>query len=743
MRPPKLAGEPDQPGNGGDRRHRERLGSDQPAYRGSDQPVGPAGDPRHVYACFDDAPLLLFECAGPDRVLVAMNRQARIVTGDRPDIIGRPVAEIFPEMAGQQLLEPLAEVYASGTPVTVPESRLLLHERGDGHLVERFFSYTFAPVRRRDGSMRGVLVTGTEVTDQVQARKAAEAQAAAAEERYQAAHEVVLNLQRHLLPDGVPVLPRARLAAHYAVANAELAAGGDWFDAVPLPRGRVGLVVGDVVGHGPEAAAAMAQLRAVAREALLTGASPAAALARLDSFAARTPGTRAATAGLAVLDPATGALCYAGAGHPTPLLLGPGGRVTFLAADPPAAAGFGDVPPHAPAGHPARTAAPVHGSPAGGPLGEGCVPFPAATTTLAPDELVLLYTDGLVERPGRALGDGLRELATVAGAALGHTSPTLPQSPADRVAHLVVERMARTGYLDDVTVLAAHRLPEPAAGLEMDIPVRIDALVEVRTAVADWLTGLGAGSRDVHAVQLAVWEAATNAIVHAQPRRRQATVTVTVDLDAAGAVRAAVTDRGYWTARRGRDRAPGDGAGAREGRVSVDHPSYVDPATRGGRGLALIRAMSDEMEIDRTDNGTTVRFRRTLTHPAVIGSPTGTARLTGLPALGFRVTAAGDDPPLLTVTGPVDAMTVPELESRMLAAGRGGTRPVVVDLSAVTMLASAGVRLLHELAAATDGSKVGFRLIAPADCPTRDVLRITGLDDLVEEPAVGGAGTRR
>jgi serine phosphatase RsbU (regulator of sigma subunit) len=76
-------------------------------------------------------------------------------------------------------------------------------------------------------------------------------------------HAIVAELQEALLPTALPVLPRARIAARYLVAGHEQAAGGDWFDAIPLADGSVALVVGDVVGHGVAASAAMGQLRAV------------------------------------------------------------------------------------------------------------------------------------------------------------------------------------------------------------------------------------------------------------------------------------------------------------------------------------------------------------------------------------------------------------------------------------------------------------------------------------------------
>ena len=193
----------------------------------------------------------------------------------------------------------------------------------------------------------------------------------------------VAEMQEALLPTALPVLPRATIAARYLVAGHEQAAGGDWFDAIPLADGSVALVVGDVVGHGVAASAAMGQLRAVLAELLAAEADLGRVLERTDAFAARMSALRAATLALAVLDPVGGTLRYTTCGHPPPLVIGTDGAARYLA-------GTGT-----------------------GPLGTGSPPVLAASA-LAPGELVLLYSDGLIERPGQTLADGMAELAVAA-----------------------------------------------------------------------------------------------------------------------------------------------------------------------------------------------------------------------------------------------------------------------------------------------------------------------------------------
>ncbi|MGH3162122.1 MAG: PP2C family protein-serine/threonine phosphatase, partial [Streptosporangiaceae bacterium] len=202
---------------------------------------------------------------------------------------------------------------------------------------------------------------------------------------------IVAELQEALLPTALPVLPRVRIAARYLVAGQEQAAGGDWFDAIPLDGGAVALVVGDVVGHGVAASAAMGQLRAVLAELLAAEDDLGQVLRRTDAFAARMPSLRAATLALMVLDPASGTMRYTTCGHPPPLVIGLDGRARYLE------------------------------GPGTGPLGTGSPPV-LASGALAPGELVLLYSDGLVEQPDRTIAEGMAELAVVAAGAAANRS---------------------------------------------------------------------------------------------------------------------------------------------------------------------------------------------------------------------------------------------------------------------------------------------------------------------------------
>ena len=304
---------------------------------------------------------------------------------------------------------------------------------------------------------------------------------------------IVAELQEALLPTALPVLPRARIAARYLVAGQEQAAGGDWFDAIPLNGGGVALVVGDVVGHGVAASAAMGQLRAVLAELLAAEDDLGHVLRRTDAFAARMPSLRAATLALAVLDPAAGTLRYTTCGHPPPLVIGVDGTARYLE-------GTGT-----------------------GPLGTGSPPV-LASSTLAPGELVLLYSDGLVERPDRTIAEGMAELAVVAADAAANRSPgpgrtsTADPTAAERVCQLTVELLTRTGHADDITALAAQWLADPVPALHLSLPSERTSLTTARDAFADWLSRLDATADDWEALHLAMVEVFTNAIEHAYPR---------------------------------------------------------------------------------------------------------------------------------------------------------------------------------------------------------------------------------
>lgn len=219
------------------------------------------------------------------------------------------------------------------------------------------------------------------------------AQAAQAFERAaltDARWRVAQILQRRLLPAALPDVARLAVAVHYEQAGRHTQAGGDWYDVIALDDDQVAIVVGDVVGSGPAAAAVIGQLRSALGFLLRIGHLPATALSWLSRYARDVPGAVGSTAVCTVLHTGTGELRWAAAGHPPPLLQ-PGGRrpgaVQFLEDGHGIVLGIHDDPPYI-----------------------------EATTVLAAGSSVLIYTDGVVERRGEVIDDGLDRLAATAAA---------------------------------------------------------------------------------------------------------------------------------------------------------------------------------------------------------------------------------------------------------------------------------------------------------------------------------------
>lgn len=206
----------------------------------------------------------------------------------------------------------------------------------------------------------------------------------------------------------------------YRPADHRLAVGGDWYDVVALRDGRFGLVVGDCVGHGLEAAAVMGQLRSAARALLLQDLGPAATLDGLDRFALTLPGAECASVVCAIVDDASCTITYSVAGHPPPLVLGEDGG---------------------------RWLDEGHGS----LLGLGLGPRPEASAPFEAGETLLLYTDGLVERRGEALSVGLARLLRAAGEADGALVTTALGD------HLITTLLAH-GAGDDVALVVYRSL---------------------------------------------------------------------------------------------------------------------------------------------------------------------------------------------------------------------------------------------------------------------------------------------
>jgi PAS domain S-box-containing protein len=357
------------------------------------------------------------------------------------------------------------------------------------------------------------------------------------------------TLQRSLLPAEPPDLARLAIAQRYLPGAEGAQAGGDWYDVLVLDDDRVAIAVGDVVGQGAAAAAVMGQLRSALSAHLLDGDAPAVALSKLDRFSHRVAGSRASTAACLLLDTRSGHMRWARAGHLPPLHLCPDGAHYLDGAT-------------------------------GCVLGiPGAPPFTEADAVLEPGSTVLLYTDGLVERRGEVIDDGLDRLAAAA-AAHPHADPdTL-------IAALFDATLDDSEIPDDIAVIAVRLRPPP---MLRTMPARAQEARALRPEIVSWAAAGALPDEIVVDLQLAVGEAVTNAVDHAYPGTAPGPVAVSISHLASGDVQVEVTDRGRW-------RPPPEDAGLR------------------GHGLPVIRALAQDVELDPSDTGTRIRFRIPL-HP--------------------------------------------------------------------------------------------------------------------------------
>jgi hypothetical protein len=283
-------------------------------------------------------------------------------------------------------------------------------------------------------------------------------------------------LQRSLQPALPSHLPGVELAYRYHPGSHTTQVGGDWIDALPLPGHKLGLVVGDVAGHGLHAAIAIGQLRTAVRTLAILGLPPGQLLAHLGDVVQRLGLTQLATCLYCVYDPIARRAAFASAGHLPPLLVGPDGKGEFL-----------DVP-------------------VGAPLGAGRVSFGTLEVPVDDGRLLVLYTDGLVESRDRDIEDGLAVLSDEL--AQGH--PSL-QDACDAV----LRRQHAEGHHDDIALLMARLsgFPRDRVANWLFAP-RPEAVRRARSVVRDTLTTWGLGHL-LDVTPLLAGELLTNAVRHA------------------------------------------------------------------------------------------------------------------------------------------------------------------------------------------------------------------------------------
>jgi PAS domain S-box-containing protein len=366
------------------------------------------------------------------------------------------------------------------------------------------------------------------------ARANADAEAAARE------HSIADQLQRSLLPERAFDLEHLDVATYYRAGVEGTQVGGDWYDVIELGGGRTALVVGDVMGRGVQAAAVMGQLRSAVRAYARLDLPPADLLECLDGIVRDLGEDQIVTCLYAVFDPGDLTLRFANAGHLPPLVVDPATGVNLL--------GGAEEPP----------------------LGAGRHNLHQHEVRLEPGTTVVLYTDGLVERRGEDLDDGLESLRRLSASLDG---------PVRDVPETLVRGRLPEGLDDDVAVLVARvDVPEAAHRLRRVYESGDVAVGDARHRVAEHLRSVGLGEDVVDDAVLVTSELITNALLHAAPPLE---LRVTGDEQE---VRIEVHDRTSYVPRKQRPTA------------DDEH----------GRGLQIVAALADRWGTRPTDSGKAV-----------------------------------------------------------------------------------------------------------------------------------------
>ncbi|MEU6208867.1 ATP-binding SpoIIE family protein phosphatase [Streptomyces sp. NPDC047023] len=368
-------------------------------------------------------PALVALVHGPEHRVAYVNDAYTAGFGTRTP--GGPAHEALPELGELGLLPLLDQVQRSGKPRTAKNRTA---PGGTSSYTVTCTPVAFPEPATADGTAEpaapapdaphnGILIHLADVTDHAEA-----VERLRASERRQ--REAAVTLQRSLLPQELEQPDDLRVAATYQPGGTEAAVGGDWYDVITLGAGRTALVIGDVMGRGVRAAAVMGQLRTAVRAYARLDLPPHEVLQLLDGLAAEIDASQIATCVYAVHDPNEGLLAYASAGH-LPILVRDEDGTVRRAADP-----------------------------TGPPLGTGGWLHSSGTIALGPGSTAVLYTDGLVERRGEDIDEGVAALERALAGAQGTPAVICDRlmralgvdaDHDDDVAVMVLQQPARTG----------------------------------------------------------------------------------------------------------------------------------------------------------------------------------------------------------------------------------------------------------------------------------------------------------
>lgn len=399
-----------------------------------------------------------------------------------------------------------------------------------------------------DGRITGVLHVGTlhnrhfgdEDIELLQL--AADRVALAVYARRQHEHRIIAEtLQRSLLPDRLPHVEGIEVAGLYRPAEGGMV-GGDWYDVFDLPSSSLCVVVGDVAGRGLPAAVTMARLRNAVRALAFVDEEPGSLVSRANDFLLHFDPGAMATMLVGTLG-VTGHLQYASAGHLPPVVVEPSGRARVVeeAAEPPLG-------------------------------GIQYTRYRTRSLQLGTGSTLLLYTDGLVERRGRPLDEGLDALRAAA---------EQPWATLDLLSSRLIGKGTHQTLTDDMAILSL-RFKEALAtdGLRLRVDADPRELAPIRRSLRSWLARTGVGDQQTQDVLVAVGEALANAIEHAHSPGRGSVMIGAVARD--GVLEITVRDQGTWREQRGVNR---------------------------GLGRSLMAALMDDVEVETGESGTVVTLR--------------------------------------------------------------------------------------------------------------------------------------
>ncbi|HEX4720081.1 MAG TPA: SpoIIE family protein phosphatase [Thermoleophilaceae bacterium] len=494
-----------------------------------------------------------------------LERSLALIDADAGAMIVEGSGGAQPRFAAVRGLEPVARstriedsgvtgaVLAAHEPLVVPA----IPDADTGTLGprSRVRSLVAVPLEA-DGRRLGVLVATSRLPERFsreQARLLALAgercgRALANAGAYERERRTAAALQTGLLPQGVPNLAHGQLAVRYLPASGGPAVGGDWYDAIVLPDGQLGLAIGDVTGHGAEAAVLMGQLRTALRAYALEGSPPAIVVSQLNALALSLGDDAMATLIYAVVDATLTSGAFVSAGHPPPIRVSPRGAEQLAS----------------------RSSPPVGAS--------GVSTFEERSFSLEAGDALCFYSDGLVEERGVDFPERERALLDALG---------MPAA-AEVLCERALAALRPRGAADDDVALLVLQTSESRGGLNTTHLANPEELSRARAELRGWLEANGADDVEVSEILLAANEACMNVIEHAydaeRNRGRDGHFTVEGHLDGQTVV-LIVRDAGRWSEVRARGR---------------------------GRGLKLMEAMMDAVQLSFSSEGTIVVLRRKL-----------------------------------------------------------------------------------------------------------------------------------